>query len=71
MTALVRAAGGRTTAPGLRSATRPGFRIGLGGRVPAGPTWDGASDLGCEGGLFTGAGRYEKWTGIKAAGLRY
>jgi hypothetical protein len=38
--------------PGLRSATRPGCHIGLGGRVPAGPAWAGASERGCEGGLL-------------------
>jgi hypothetical protein len=71
MTALVQAAGGQTVAPGLRSATRSGCHIRPGGRVPARPAWAGASELGCEGGLFAGASRDEKWAGIKAARLRY
>jgi hypothetical protein len=37
MAALVRAVGGRTVAPGLRSATQPDCRIGFRGRVPAAP----------------------------------
>jgi hypothetical protein len=33
------------------------------------PAWAGASELGCEGGLFAGTGRDEKWAEIKAAGM--
>jgi hypothetical protein len=68
---LVRAAGGRTAALGLRYATWPGCRIRLGGWVPAGPMWPSASELGYEGGLFAGASRDKKWARIKAARLRY
>jgi hypothetical protein len=50
-------------APGLRFATQLGYHIGLGGRVPARPAWAGASEMGCEGGLFVGAGRDDKWAG--------
>jgi hypothetical protein len=69
MMALVREAGGRTAAPELRSATQPGWCIGLGGRVPVGPVWAGASELGDEGGLCGGGRKRKKeWARIKAAG---
>jgi hypothetical protein len=70
MTAQLRATGGRTTTPELRSATRLGCHIGLGGRVPAGPVWAGASELGYQGGLRGGGRKRKKErAGIKAAGL--